>query len=146
MNNPQAIHPQFITTEDSTKTSVILPIEELSENPFPTGSNKLIGSEHTFRIRVSNYRVIYSVENDELIVEVIRVGHRKDVYRVKWGSCISIKCSSQNQFHDADLSVDDKEPKYPEPLLKKFWVVNYFSELGGQLTGAVAMFILVTPW
>ncbi|UAA39135.1 type II toxin-antitoxin system RelE/ParE family toxin [Paraneptunicella aestuarii] len=64
-------------------SSIITAIEGLAANPFPAGNKKLIGSEHTFRIRVLNYRVIYSVENNELLIEVIRVGHRKDVYRVK---------------------------------------------------------------
>ena len=42
---------------------------------------KILGTEHIYRIRVGNYRVIYSVVNDELVIEVIRVRHRKEVYK-----------------------------------------------------------------
>ncbi len=49
--------------------------------PTPPGSRKLIGSEHTYRIRVGDYRVIYDVQGSNLVIEIIRVGHRKDVYQ-----------------------------------------------------------------
>jgi mRNA interferase RelE/StbE len=55
-------------------------VEALPGNPFPTGVRKLAGAEHTYRLREGSYRVIYSVLPSELIIEVIRVGHRKDVY------------------------------------------------------------------
>jgi mRNA interferase RelE/StbE len=41
---------------------------------------KLVGTLHTYRIREGNYRVIYEVLEKKLIVEIVRVGHRKDVY------------------------------------------------------------------
>jgi mRNA interferase RelE/StbE len=53
----------------------------LRADPFPPGARKLAGAEHTYRIREGNYRVIYSVVAAQLVVEVIRVGDRKDVYR-----------------------------------------------------------------
>jgi mRNA interferase RelE/StbE len=56
-------------------------VEGLRTNPFPAGVRKLSGAEHTYRIREGSYRVIYSVYTLRLVVEVIRVGHRKDVYR-----------------------------------------------------------------
>ena len=55
-------------------------IEELSENPRPPGCEKLSG-HNLFRIRQGNYRVLYSVEDRDLVILVIRVGHRRDVYR-----------------------------------------------------------------
>ena len=55
-------------------------VESLSQNPFPSGVKKLIGSDITFRIRVGTYRIVYDLYNDELIIEIIRVRHRKDVY------------------------------------------------------------------
>jgi mRNA interferase RelE/StbE len=55
-------------------------IERLSEDPRPTGSKKLSGQE-AYRIRQGRYRVVYTIADGELIVDVIRVGHRKDVYR-----------------------------------------------------------------
>jgi mRNA interferase RelE/StbE len=55
-------------------------IESLSENPRPSGSQKLSGQER-FRIRQGRYRIIYSIQDEELTVWVVKVGHRKDVYR-----------------------------------------------------------------
>lgn len=67
---------------DKTEISKILSeIEKLSQEPYPTNHKKLLGTEHIYRIRVGNYRVIYSVVNDELVIEVIRVQHRKEVYK-----------------------------------------------------------------
>ena len=60
---------------------VLAEVEALAENPFPHGSEKLVGTEHTHRIRIGDYRVIYEVFAGSRIVEVQRVRHRKDVYR-----------------------------------------------------------------
>ena len=53
----------------------------LADNPFPYGVTKLVGSEQTYRIRVGNYRVVYSVYQAALIIEIVRVAHRREVYR-----------------------------------------------------------------
>ena len=54
--------------------------ERLASDPYPSGVRKLAGSEHSYRIRVGNYRVVYSIFSMTFIIEVIRVGHRKNVY------------------------------------------------------------------
>lgn len=59
---------------------VLRDVEKLAEEPFPPGVTKLAGTEQSYRIRIGDYRVIYTVENEVLRVQVIRVGHRKDVY------------------------------------------------------------------
>jgi mRNA interferase RelE/StbE len=59
---------------------IIKVIESLQNNPFPNASKKLVGSEHTFRIRVGDYRVVYIVNKEDREVEIQRVRHRKDVY------------------------------------------------------------------
>ena len=59
---------------------IIRAVESLTENPFPTGHKKLSGSERAYRIRVGDYRIIYDVFSDVLLIEVVRVGHRRDVY------------------------------------------------------------------
>jgi len=56
-------------------------IDALAENPRPEGARKLVGSECAYRIRVGDYRVVYEVAERVLVVYVIRIGHRKDVYR-----------------------------------------------------------------
>ncbi len=60
---------------------VLQAVENLSIDPRPPGSRKLFGAKRTYRIKVGVYRVIYAVESDILVIEVIKVGHRKDVYR-----------------------------------------------------------------
>ena len=52
----------------------------LAEDPFPAGSKKLAGTDW-YRLRVGDYRIIYSVENARLLVLIIRIGHRREVYR-----------------------------------------------------------------
>ncbi len=57
-------------------------IESLSKKPFPPGSLKLEGTnEKLYRIRKGNYRVIYFVQNDTVIITILKIAHRKDVYR-----------------------------------------------------------------
>lgn len=56
-------------------------IDRLIVNPYPPGSQKVQGHSDLFRIRVGNYRVIYDIQDDILIVLVVRIGHRRDVYR-----------------------------------------------------------------
>jgi len=60
---------------------LISAVENLSSNPFPSGVKKLSGAEFSYRVRVGDYRIIYSLYKKELIIEIIRVGHRKDVYK-----------------------------------------------------------------
>ncbi len=60
---------------------IIAEVEKLADNPLPHGSEKLSGSERTYRIRVGDYRVVYELLRDAKIVEIQRVRHRKDVYR-----------------------------------------------------------------
>ena len=55
-------------------------VEKLGNDPRPMGCEKLT-SEELYRIRQGNYRIVYSIQDNELTVWVIKVGHRKDVYR-----------------------------------------------------------------
>jgi len=68
------IHKEYIP-------KIIDSVEKLSLNPFPSGVKKLSGSEKTYRIRVGDYRIIYEIEEQRLIIQIIRVRHRKDVYK-----------------------------------------------------------------
>lgn len=53
----------------------------LAEDPRPRGSKKLAGEDNLWRIRVGLYRVVYTVKDDVLIVLVLKIGHRREVYR-----------------------------------------------------------------
>ena len=59
---------------------IIHRIQGLSDNPRPPGCEKLSGQDK-YRVRQGQYRIIYSVSDEELIVCVVRVGHRREVYR-----------------------------------------------------------------
>ena len=55
-------------------------IEALRDEPRPQGSEKLSAQER-YRIRQGNYRIIYGIEEAEVVVEIVKVGHRREVYR-----------------------------------------------------------------
>ena len=61
---------------------VVAKIQALAANPHPDGSVKLRGSSDLFRIRHTDYRVIYQVQkNEKLVILVVKVGHRREIYR-----------------------------------------------------------------
>jgi mRNA interferase RelE/StbE len=55
-------------------------IADLADNPRPYGYKKLKG-EDAYRIRVGDYRIIYEIDDGKIIVTVVSVGHRKDIYK-----------------------------------------------------------------
>jgi mRNA interferase RelE/StbE len=56
-------------------------LDALSHDPRPAGCERLSGIENLFRVRVGDYRIVYEIADDILVVLVIRIGHRSDVYR-----------------------------------------------------------------
>ena len=64
-----------------TIVNILDRVNQLAYNPSPAGVRKLIGTEGIYRIRSGDYRIIYQVLESKLIIEIVRVGHRKDVYR-----------------------------------------------------------------
>ncbi len=56
-------------------------MESLADEPYPGGCRKLAALDGAWRIRVGDYRIVYQVEQGKLIVLVLRIAHRKDVYR-----------------------------------------------------------------
>lgn len=56
-------------------------IKQLPENPIPGNAKKMLGFKNIYRIRAGVYRVVYSVENDKLIIEIIKIGHRQNIYK-----------------------------------------------------------------
>lgn len=59
---------------------ILARINELSDDPRPAGAEKLSGHE-LYRVRQGAYRIVYRIEESEIVVEVIKVGHRREVYR-----------------------------------------------------------------
>lgn len=58
-------------------------IGRLAEDPRPPGCEKLSGHADRYRIRQGAYRIVYSIDDDVLVVVVVKVGHRSDVYRTR---------------------------------------------------------------
>lgn len=54
---------------------------KLAEEPRPAGVKKLKGTDSLYRIRQGDWRIVYTIEDDRLLILVVKVGHRKDVYR-----------------------------------------------------------------
>lgn len=64
---------------DSIALQIIEAVQDLENDPRPLGHKKLKG-RNGYRIRTGNYRIIYEIFDSELIIDVITLGHRKDVY------------------------------------------------------------------
>ena len=75
-----SVFKDFKTIPRKDKEKILKKIEELAINPHPIGSIRLSGDEK-FRIRHGNYRILYRIEDDKLVVVIVKVGHRKDVYK-----------------------------------------------------------------
>ncbi|MEK7996934.1 MAG: type II toxin-antitoxin system RelE/ParE family toxin [Planctomycetota bacterium] len=59
---------------------VIKRIRSLAKDPRPHGSQKLSGNEQ-YRVRQGDYRIVYSVEDKDSLVEIVKIGHRREIYR-----------------------------------------------------------------
>jgi mRNA interferase RelE/StbE len=78
---PSAAREIEAVDQKKDRERIVAGIRSLADDPRPPGSEKLAGAEDRYRIRVGRYRVVYSIGDRELLVFVVRVGHRKDVYR-----------------------------------------------------------------
>lgn len=72
---------QLDRLDGAVRVRVDRKVDELAENPRPAGAKKLKGSSELWRVRVGDYRVIYSIHDDVLLILVVKIGHRGDVYR-----------------------------------------------------------------
>ena len=72
---------QFRKLAKSIQQRLARVINSLASAPRPRGSRRLQGYEDVYRIRSGVYRIIYSIEDKRLLIIVLKVGHRKDVYR-----------------------------------------------------------------
>ena len=60
---------------------IIYHIKALAENPRPSGCRKITGSRNDWRIRTGDYRIIYEIDDDQKAVRIMRIRHRREVYR-----------------------------------------------------------------
>lgn len=66
--------------EKKDRIRIIEKIIGLADDPHPSGSKKLSGQEK-YRIRQGNYRILYQVIDQKLVINVVKVGHRRDIYK-----------------------------------------------------------------
>ena len=67
--------------QKADRARLVASIQELAEQPKPVGAEKLSGHIDLYRIRVGNYRVVYEIDDGQIVVTVVKVGHRKEIYR-----------------------------------------------------------------
>ena len=72
---------QLRRVAERDRPRIIEAIESLGEKPRPRDARKLRGYDEVYRIRVGQHRVVYEVYDDRVVVIVLKVGHRKDIYR-----------------------------------------------------------------
>ncbi|MDD5009881.1 MAG: type II toxin-antitoxin system RelE/ParE family toxin [Syntrophorhabdaceae bacterium] len=76
----KSVEKDFSAIPKTDLRKILQRIRALAEDPRPSGCEKLTGQER-YRIRQGRYRIVYSIQDKELTVWIVRVGHRKDIYR-----------------------------------------------------------------
>ena len=76
----ESVEKDFTAIPKKDLVKILRRIRALSENPRPSGCEKLTGHER-YRVRQGRYQIVYSIEDEVLAVWIVKVGHRKDVYR-----------------------------------------------------------------
>lgn len=77
---PAAVR-QLRTLDAVARRRIRAAIELLAEQPRPSGAKKLVGGKGEWRVRTGDYRIVYEIHDDVLLVLVVTVGHRRDIYR-----------------------------------------------------------------
>ena len=78
---PSAAREIEAIDQKRVRQRIVKTILALAVEPRPVGCEKLAGENERYRVRVGRYPIVYSIADDELLVLVVRVAHRKDVYR-----------------------------------------------------------------
>ncbi|MBN2317608.1 MAG: type II toxin-antitoxin system RelE/ParE family toxin [Acidobacteria bacterium] len=68
-----------IRREDQVR--ILGAVSLLARNPHPDGCRKMSGYDDVYRIRVGNYRVIYEIDGKRIVVVILKIGHRREIYR-----------------------------------------------------------------
>lgn len=66
---------------EASMIKIVAAIQSLARDPLPSGVKKLSGEQNTYRIRVGNYRIIYEIHHKIILIQVLKIGDRKEVYR-----------------------------------------------------------------
>jgi mRNA interferase RelE/StbE len=77
---PSAVRDIEGVADKKQRQQIVARIDALAEDPCPLGCEKLTGREQ-YRVRQGVYRIVYAIDDDRLVVYVVKVGHRSSVYR-----------------------------------------------------------------
>lgn len=77
----QSVEKDLRKLNKTHRIAIVRKIQALAIDPKPSGAVKLRGTDDLYRIRHTDYRIIYQIFNGELVILVIKIGHRKEVYR-----------------------------------------------------------------
>ena len=77
---PKPVQKQLSKLPNKITSQILEHVSKLAGEPRPAGSKKLLGYE-AWRIRVGNYRIIYEIEEGRLLIILISIAHRKDIYK-----------------------------------------------------------------
>jgi mRNA interferase RelE/StbE len=72
---------QFKALPEEIKNRLQPKVDALQENPLPIGVVKLADEDDLYRLRVGDYRLIYQIQNEILVILVLKIGHRREVYQ-----------------------------------------------------------------
>lgn len=76
-----SVEKLFAKLEKSQQIKIIKAVENLAINPRPQGFKKLKSIAELYRIRVGDYRIIYCIDDNILTITVVKIGHRKEIYK-----------------------------------------------------------------
>jgi mRNA interferase RelE/StbE len=80
---PSAVKELENIPHKKDRQRIVERISILADDPRPHGAQKLSGKDR-YRLRQASYRIIYAIEDEALVVYVVKIGHRKDVHRGDW--------------------------------------------------------------
>ena len=72
---------EYRSLDRQVQRRVAMKITELCTDPLPPGVKKLQGEPDHYRIRIGDYRIVYRVNGHRLVIVIVRIGHRREVYR-----------------------------------------------------------------
>ncbi len=75
------VEKQLDDLPEKLRLRILTAIAQLAENPRPSGVKKLKGEKDEYRLRISDYRLRYKIKDQELLILLIQLKHRRDVYR-----------------------------------------------------------------
>ncbi|MCY7389959.1 MAG: type II toxin-antitoxin system RelE/ParE family toxin [Leptolyngbyaceae cyanobacterium CAN_BIN12] len=78
---PKGVQKQLDALPDDVCDRVVAKIQQLAENPRPDGVVKLKGFDNEYRVRISDYRIRYEIDDEELVILLLQCKHRKDAYK-----------------------------------------------------------------